>query len=105
MNQGDIVLIKFPFSNLSDYKIRPAIVISNNEFNSRFDNWFCPITTKEQGHCIELNGSVAEGKLDNKSYARAGTIFTIEHQMILKRIGSLSKEKTKQIVEAIKKNF
>lgn len=105
MNQGDIVIVKFPFSNLFDYKIRPAIVISNNEFNQTHDNWLCPITTQLQDQCIPLDGAVQEGTLDKESYARTATVITIEQKMIHKRIGSISKEKLSQIISAVKKNF
>ena len=33
VNQRDIVLIKFPFSDLSGAKVRPALVISNQGYN------------------------------------------------------------------------
>lgn len=33
MRQGDIVLINFPFSDRSSSKVRPALVISNEEHN------------------------------------------------------------------------
>ena len=33
MNRGDIVLIKYPFSNLQGTKVRPAVVISTNKYN------------------------------------------------------------------------
>ncbi len=35
--QGDIILIKFPFSDLSDAKLRPALVISNSKVNRTED--------------------------------------------------------------------
>jgi len=35
INQRDIILIPFPFSDLSESKIRPALVVSNNIYNSQ----------------------------------------------------------------------
>jgi len=32
-NSWDIVYIKFPFTDLTNYKLRPALIISNNRFN------------------------------------------------------------------------
>lgn len=34
MRKGDIVLIKYPFTDLSSTKVRPAIVVSSDEFTN-----------------------------------------------------------------------
>lgn len=49
MKQGEIVLINFPFSDLSSSKVRPALVISNDEHNARdADRVFVLITSNAQ---------------------------------------------------------
>ena len=105
MNQGDIILVRYPFSTHTDYKIRPALVVSRNEFNYLFDIWVCSITSKKKNHTISLDNSIIEGQLDKESHANPTNIATLNEELILKKIGELSKEKTRQIVEAIKKNF
>jgi mRNA interferase MazF len=37
--QRDIVLISFPFSDMKKSKIRPVIVMSNDEYNNKFKNF------------------------------------------------------------------
>ena len=105
MEQGDIILVRYPFSNAADYKIRPAVVVSNNGFNKRFDNWICPITSKRQEQTVELNKSIVEGKLERESFAKTNSIAVIENDLIIKRIGKITKEKTEEIIEHITKNL
>ncbi len=105
MKQGDIIIVKFPYSNMHDYKTRPAIIVSNDQLNQTQDYWLCPITTQPHYESIPLEGSITEGKLDKKSYAKTNTITTIEQSNIHKRIGAISKEKLSEIIEAIKSNL
>jgi mRNA interferase MazF len=44
--QGDVVLVPFPFTDLSDSKIRPAIVVSNKLVNRSDDVILAQITTQ-----------------------------------------------------------
>ena len=46
MKQGDIVIMPFPFTDLSDQKIRPAVVISNAKFNRLNNLLVAAISTK-----------------------------------------------------------
>ncbi len=101
MEQGDVILVKFPFSNQADWKVRPALVVSNNKHNKRFDVWICPITTKKSMQCIAIQKHLAEGKLDKESYARINVIAIIEEGIALKKIGKLGKEKTDEIIKGI----
>lgn len=105
LEQGGIILVRFPFSNQIDYKIRPALVVSNNEHNKRFDAWVCPITTKQAIQCIPIQKFLAEGKLDRESYARTNVIASIEQEAMLKTIGKLKQEKTKEIIGQIMTNL
>ena len=36
--RGDVVLVAFPFTDLSTTKMRPAIVISSEKFNRKFND-------------------------------------------------------------------
>jgi mRNA interferase MazF len=105
MFQGEIVLIRFPFSNMVDYKIRPAIIISNDKFNQYFDSWLCPITSVLTAQGEPINKYLEEGNLDKLSYAKTTVLFSISSDLILKKVGKLSKQKTKEIIEEIKLNF
>jgi len=105
MNQGDIILVKYPFSNLTDYKIRPAIVVSKDEFNLKYDVLACSITSKSKDARISLNGSLSEGELDKDSYVNPTKITPLSEETILQKIGKIKREKLKEVIEAIKRNF
>lgn len=97
--------MRFPFSDQFNYKIRPAVIVSNNEFNKKFDVWACPITSKETSQCIPLKNSLKEGKLERESYAKTNAITTLEKGLVIKKIGKTSKEKTNKIIEKIIQNI
>lgn len=105
MFQGDIVLVKFPFSNMVDYKIRPALIVSNNFFNQTHDVWVCPITSSNKQEYVALSNSIEEGKLDKDSFAKITVIGAINSEGIIKVVGKLTKQKTKEIIEELKLNF
>lgn len=105
MQQGDIILVRFPFSNLSQFKIRPALIVSNDEFNKTSDVWVCAVTSKKKDHCITLKSSLEEGKFEKESFAKTNAIATIEKDIVLKKIGKIKKEKTSEIIEKIIENL
>ena len=45
VSQRDIVLISFPFSDMKKSKVRPVIVMSNDEYNNKFKDFIAiPMT-------------------------------------------------------------
>jgi len=105
VEQGDLILVRFPFSNMVDYKIRPALVVSNNRINRKFDLWACPITSKEGSECIAIKNSLQEGKLDKESYVKTSVITNIEKDLVMKKIGKINGEKTGQIIGQLINNL
>lgn len=73
---GSIVLLSFPFSDLSQTKFRPAVVLADA---TRGDWILCQITSKPYSdpRAVELtNASFAQGSLHLVSYARPSKLFT-----------------------------
>lgn len=56
-NQGDIIIVKFPFTDGSEFKKRPALVISNNKVDRSEDFLLVQITSKpnNDGLSIRVN--------------------------------------------------
>ncbi len=83
--QGDIVLIPFPYSDLSENKQRPALIISNELINKTEDRICCLITRNSRKEDVVIkNEDFESGTLPFKSFVRPQRVFTI-HQGIIKR--------------------
>jgi mRNA interferase MazF len=87
VKKDDIVLIPFPFSDLSGSKLRPALVLISTEI----DVTVCFITTQFQWNDkldIKLIPSSING-LKKLSLLRTSKFTTIDKDLILGRIGTL----------------
>lgn len=102
MKQGDIVIMPFPFTDLSDQKIRPAVVISNTKFN-RLNNLLVAAISTKPGNvdfAISLKASdIKNGELKKDSFIRLQNIFVLEKRLIIKSVGQIHSEKQKIIQE------
>ena len=106
MEQLKVCLVRFPFTNMIDYKIRPALIISNQEFNKKHNYfWCCPITTKQSKNSIELTEQNFEGELKTRSFVRTDSIAGIEKELFLKEIGTISKESFEEIKNKLIQNL
>lgn len=94
VNQKEIVLLPYPFSNLEGSKVRPAIVVSNDIFNKKSaDCIMIPLTTviKEEPYSIILNQEdLSSGKLLKTSRARTDKIFAVEKNLVIMKIGVIN---------------
>lgn len=106
--KGEVVVLSFPFSDLSTSKRRPALVVATL---SGEDIILCQITSeaREDGYSIVLADSHFEkGSLNRESRIRPNRIFTADKSIILYKIGYLKQSKTKEVedklVSIFKKN-
>ena len=85
--QGDIVLIPFPYSDLSASEQRPALIISNHLVNTTEDRICCLITRNFRKEDLEIKKEDLKiGSLPFKSFVRPHRIFTIHNAIIKKKI-------------------
>lgn len=98
---GAVVLVRFPFSDLSQTKLRPAVVRADV---GRGDCILCQITSKPYGDAssIELdNAAFATGSLRVISFARPAKLFTANQNLITSLIGKLKPDTLRSIVQAV----
>ena len=96
-----VVLVPFPFSDLSRAKMRPAIVLADA---GRGDWILCQITNNPYGDAMAIqliDESFATGSLRVTSYARPGKLFTASGNLIVSQIGHLKTEPFRRVVEGV----
>ena len=99
--KGDVVVVPFPFSDLTKAKRRPALVIAVLGGN---DLILCQITSQsiKDNYSIFLNDAdFVEGGLKQLSNLRPNRIFTADSHIILYRVGKLKSEKLNKVIEKI----
>lgn len=95
---GSVVLVPFPFSDLSRSKLRPAVVLAEI---SREDYVLCQVTSNPYADddAVELtDDSFASGSLKRTSYARPGKLFTANADLFEGTAGELKEEVRSEIV-------
>lgn len=105
--QRDILLTRFPFSDLVGSKVRPVLVLSNDVYNRRHrDLLVCAVTSSLRTHEYASSLSTTDleqGVLKVESKVRADTITSIEQRIILKQIGRVTRSKYEQVISLIQK--
>ncbi len=99
--KGEIVVLPFPFSDLTQAKRRPALVIAELKGN---DVILCQITSQwvKDEYAISLDDDdFSEGNLKQKSHIRPNRIFTADSSIILYPVGRLKRKKIDEVVEKL----
>ncbi len=87
---GEVVLVPFPFSNLTQSKIRPAVCLADA---GRGDFILCQITSQPYGDplAIRVDGAdFASGGLQVVSDIRPAKLFTGDATLIVRSAGKLA---------------
>ena len=98
--KGDVV-VPFPFSDLTQSKRRPALVISKLEGD---DLILCQITSQsiKDSYAVSLEDKdFKTGSLKQSSNIRPNRIFTADNHIVLYKVGNLKIEKLTEIIEAV----
>lgn len=99
--KGDVVVAPFPYSDLSDSKKRPALVVASLAGE---DVILCQITSKTvlDSYALPLtNSDFATGGLHQESNVRPNRLFTADSGIILYRAGVLNPAKRQEVSDSI----
>lgn len=100
--KGEVVLFPFPYTDLSDRKLRPCLVLSEE---MREDIILCQITSqrlRKDVYSVELKrADTSNGTIMIDSYIRANMIFTATKAQIRRKLCAISDIRYKQVTDVI----
>jgi mRNA interferase MazF len=99
--KGEVVVVAFPFSDLSLSKRRPALVLADLHGD---DIILCQITSKtiKDIYSISVDSDdFISGNLKQQSNIRPNRIFTADKNIILKKVGKINTSKYNEVLEIL----
>ena len=104
--QGDIILLPYPYTDLSNIKQRPAVIISKNSVN-KHNYIVAKITSVIRGDKFSypIAPSDIDRELKYESEVRTNELFTVSPTIIIKKFASFKKAPLKRLTENIKDNI
>jgi mRNA interferase MazF len=98
---GQVVIVHFPFSDLTASKLRPAVVLAEA---GRGDWILCQITSKSYGDekaILLAAADFAKGSLRLTSFVRPGKLFTAHSSLVANLVGGLLPKKFSAVRDAV----
>jgi mRNA interferase MazF len=98
--RGDVVLVPFPFSDLSASKVRPAVVVSSNSYHaSEPDLILAAITSKIAAATGPFDYVLSDWEVSGLRLPSAfkPVLFTLDPVRVLHHIGTVSAEDLAEI--------
>ena len=102
---GIVILVPFPFSDLSQAKLRPAVCLAAA---GRGDWVLCQVTSHPYGDPLALSleaSGFASGGLRVASFARPGKLFTASAGLMVRSVGVLSPISFGHLLDAVASLF
>jgi mRNA interferase MazF len=96
--RGDVVVLPFPFSDLSDYKRRPALVLADAGGKTLL---LCQITSQaiRDDYAVKLEKSdFQSGALTKPSFIRPNRIFSADEQIVVYRAGQVNQATLDEVI-------
>jgi PemK-like, MazF-like toxin of type II toxin-antitoxin system len=100
-SKNETVLVRYPFSNLTSTKVRPAVIVNAPHLSQ--DVLLVPLTSKTTG-LLAGEFVLADWKgagLNVETTAKRG-IFTIHERLVLKRVGRLVTKDAEQLEASLR---
>jgi len=100
---GQIVLFRFPQTDLEAGKLRPALLLG--KLPGEYDDWLICMISSQVRHCIpgfdevvqETDADFAPSGLKSASVVRIGRLAVVDSEILLGAIGQIASERLQRI--------
>lgn len=99
--KGDVIVLPFPFTDLSSAKRRPAVIIADIKGNDYIMLQITSQNVKDSYAVSLLSSDFASGTLKTDSNIRPNKIFTLDRQLILYKVGHLTEQKLNECIDSV----
>jgi mRNA interferase MazF len=99
--RGDVIVVPFPFSDLSAAKRRPALVVATLTGD---DVILCQITSRASSDAYSVpitDSDLSSGRLRQDSNVRPNRLFTGDSAIVAYQAGVLSATKVEEVIRGI----
>lgn len=103
--KGDVVVMPFPYTDLSTVKKRPALVIASLKGENIILAQITKVERTDEDIISLKKSDFSTGMLKTDSYIMPSIIFTAESNSIEYKTGNLKQEKIKQVEKKLVEIF
>lgn len=105
LRRGDVVLCRVPMpsTGLTQFKLRPAVIVSANQLNQTLDDVMIVPCTSNTSRPLTVTQYLITGDellltgIRVESVVRCESIFTLNKSMVLRKLGALLSEAMNQL--------
>lgn len=106
---GEIIVVPFPYTDMSTTKVRPAMVLSDEDHNSsEKDLVVCGLTSRlaNSAHSVLIaDQDMESGKLPRPSRVKATKVVAIDKRVVRARVGRVRPETFARVMREFEAAF
>tara|TARA_Y100000310_G_C20398849_1_gene676424 strand:- start:83 stop:415 length:333 start_codon:yes stop_codon:yes gene_type:complete len=99
--KGDVVVLPFPYTNLSSTKKRPVLVIANPKGQNIILAQITTVKRPDEHSILLTKKDFSSGFLKRDSFIMPSIISTAESSMVVYKVGKINKEKIKEVEDKL----
>jgi len=108
--RGSIVLIRYPFTDLTSFKVRPAVVLTSDELLAKIDDVLClfisssiPDELLETDFILErTHSSFTQTGLKYRSVFRTHKLALLHKSLVIRKLGEFGDELMNEMNKRLK---